>query len=116
MVSRQGFDLKIGRGRGQIGEIQALAVVRKREVGEPARMRVLIAHVVILERAFAPVAQVIIEIRPRPDPAALAVIDMHNAIELFVQKPRIAAEQERAETAAVAGNEIQIIRVRPEVP
>src|SRR5205807_3977571 len=84
-------------------------IIGQRDVGKSASIGIFIVRVIISQRAFAPAAQVIIEIRSGPDAAALAVIDVDNAIELFVQEPGVAAEEEWAEAAAVARNKIKVV-------
>ena len=78
-----------------------------------ARARILVVQVVILERALAPAAEVIVQIRPRAHAAPLAIIHVGRAVEFFVQEEGVAAQQERPEAAAIAGDEVEVVRARP---
>src|ERR1041385_739876 len=50
-----------------------------------------------------------VKIRPDPRAAAFAIIQVHLAVELRVEKPMIARQQKWPETGPIAGDEIEII-------
>ncbi len=83
----------------------------RQSVGE-ARVGIVIVNVVIFQTAIAPFAEVIIEIGPGPRPAALAVIEMDGAVQLRIEDPMIAAQDERPVAAAITRDEIKIVRLR----
>src|SRR5207245_10379622 len=98
---------EVRRRRVLIRKMQALPIIGNRDPGKTAGIRVLIVQIIIFERAVAPRSEVIIEIRPRADAPALAIIDMHRAIELLIQQPGITAQQEWSEFASIARNKIK---------
>ena len=72
-------------------------------------------QVIVPEGALAPTAQVIVELGACANAAALAIVNMDHAVELFVEEPGVVGQQEWPEAAAVAGNKSEIVGARAQV-
>src|SRR5205823_5230452 len=98
---------------GEIGEMKALAVLGQR-IGEVG-IGIAVVRVIISEAGFAPATEVKVQIRADARTAALAIIQMKHSVKLRIEEPVIAGQDERAIAAAVAGNEIEVVRPGGEV-
>ena len=115
LVTDDGSHFEVGRGGRLVGKKDPLPVIGNGNIFEFC-VRLFIVKIIVFESSFAPASEVQVEIRADSCAAPLTIIKMQDAIELVVQEPIIAAEQEGPEAAAVTGNETQIACARAQIP
>src|SRR5207244_13335058 len=81
LVTHERASFEVGERIAEVREIDALAVFINGRVDKIRRGGVIVG-VVVTQRTFAPLAEVIVEIRPKTRPAPLAIVPVHIDVEL----------------------------------
>ena len=83
LVARKAFDFKICIGRGLIGKVEALPVIRQVKPGETAGVRIIIVSVIIFKSSVTQGAKVIIHVGAGSHTSALPVIQVEFTVQLL---------------------------------
>src|SRR5712691_9956818 len=88
-----------------------------RRIGDAgdADRRLFIVQIIILQAAFSPLTQMVIEIRSGAGATTLAVIQVKDSIQFVVQEPGVTTQQKRSEPAPVTGNDVEVVGMHAEV-